>query len=202
MIATLATLIVAVAPAPPIHHDPIPFPAARKRQMRAYARRHYGIDEYRLSAPKVVVQHVTASSTYSSVFNTFASNAPDPELHERPGVCTHFVIDKRGTIHRLVSLRLMCRHTVGLNHTSIGIEHVGRNDAEVIRNAAQMRASLRLTRWLQGKYAIATRNVIGHSESLSSPYHRERVARLRRQTHGDWSHEHMAMYRKRLRAPR
>lgn len=201
MIAMLA-LVAAAAPAPPIHHDPIPFPAERKRQMRAYSRRHYGIDEYRLIAPKVIVEHVTASRTYSSAFNTFASNAPDPELHERPGVCAHFVIDKRGTIHRLVSLRLMCRHTVGLNYTSIGIEHVGVSDADVIGNRRQMSASLRLTRWLQAQHGIATRDVIGHSESLSSPYHRERVARLRRQTHGDWSHRNMVMYRKRLRALR
>jgi beta-N-acetylhexosaminidase len=201
MIAMLA-LVAAAAPAPAIHHDPIPFPAERKRQMRAYSRRHYGIDEYRLIAPKVIVEHVTASSTYSSAFNTFASNAPDPELHERPGVCAHFVIDKRSTIHRLVSLRLMCRHTVGLNYTSIGIEHVGVSDADVIGNRRQMTASLRLTRWLQGKYGIATRHVIGHSESLSSPYHRERFARLRRQTHGDWSHRNMVMYRQRLRALR
>ena len=199
MIATLALLAATAPAAPPIHHDPVPFGADRKRQMRAYARRHYGIDDFRLKAPKVIVQHVTVSSTYSSVFNTFASNAPDPELRERPGVCTHFVIDRRGTIHRLVSLKLMCRHTVGLNYTSIGIEHVGRNDAEVISNARQMSASLRLTRWLQSRYGIATRNVIGHSESLPSPYHRERVERLRRQTHGDWSHRNMVSYRKRLR---
>ena len=30
------------------------------------------------------------------------------------------------------------------------------------------------------------RDVIGHAESLSSPYHHERVARLRTQTHGDF----------------
>ena len=39
----------------------------------------------------------------------------------------------------------------------------------------QLAASLRLTRALQGRYGIATRNVIGHNESLSSPYHRENV---------------------------
>ena len=38
-------------------------------------------------------------------FNTFAANAPDVELDERPGVCAHFVIDRDGTIHQLVSLR-------------------------------------------------------------------------------------------------
>ena len=44
----------------------------------------------------------------------------------------------------------------------------------------QLAASLALTRWLQGRYGILTRNVIGHAESLSSPYHRERVAAMRR----------------------
>ena len=32
-----------IAAAPPIHHDPIPFGARRKAEMRAYARRHYGL---------------------------------------------------------------------------------------------------------------------------------------------------------------
>ena len=30
------------------------------------------------------------------------------------------------------------------------------------------------------------RNVIGHNESLRSPYHRERVKRLQHQTHADF----------------
>ena len=62
-----------------------------------------------------------------------------------------------------------------------------------------MRASLRLTRWLQAKFGIETKNVIGHNESLSSPYHRERVARLRRQTHADMRHATMTRYRAALR---
>jgi hypothetical protein len=45
--------------------------------------------------------------------------------------------------------------------------------------------------------------VIGHNESLSSPYHKERVARLRNQTHGDMRHSTMQRYRKLLsRLPR
>ena len=49
------------------------------------------------------------------MFNTFARNAPDLELGELPGVCSHFVIDRDGTIYRLVPTTIMCRHTVGLN---------------------------------------------------------------------------------------
>ena len=45
---------------------------------------------------------------------------------------------------------------------------------------------------------IGVGNVIGHSESLRSPYHRERVERLKTQTHGDWSRTSMRTYRARL----
>jgi hypothetical protein len=50
-----------------------------------------------------------------------------------------------------------------------------------------------------GRYGIQLRNVIGHSESLTSPYHRERYGPWRCQTHGDWSHADMQTYRARLR---
>lgn len=186
------------ADAPPIVHDPIPFGARRKAEMRAYARRHYGLDTALLKSPKVIVEHVSVTTTWRAVFNTFAPDVPDSELHELPGTCAHFVVDRAGRIHQLVSLRYMCRHTVGLNYTAIGVEHVGTSDAQVLGDARQMRASLRLTRWLQSKFGIATRNVIGHNESLSSPYHRERVRRLRTQTHGDWVHSDMEIYRSRL----
>jgi N-acetylmuramoyl-L-alanine amidase len=192
-------MIAADAP-PPIVQNPIPFGSARKREMRAYARRHYGLNTALLNDPKVIVEHVTVTTSFRATFNTFAPDVPDAELHELPGVCSHFVVDRGGKIHQLVPLRLMCRHTVGLNYTAIGIEHVGTSDAQVLGNARQMRASLRLTRWLQAKFGIATRNVIGHNESLSSPYHRERVRRLRRQTHGDWVHRDMEIYRSRLQA--
>jgi N-acetylmuramoyl-L-alanine amidase len=186
------------ADAPPIVHDPIPFGAHRRAEMRAYARRHYGVDTALLKNPKVIVEHVSVTTTWRAVFNTFAPDVPDAELHELPGTCAHFVVDRAGRIHQLVSLRYMCRHTVGLNYTAIGIEHVGMSDADVLGDARQMRASLRLTRWLQAKFGIATKNVIGHNESLSSPYHRERVKRLRTQTHGDWVHKDMELYRSRL----
>jgi hypothetical protein len=45
------------------------------------------------------------------------------------------------------------------------------------------------------RFHIAQRNVIGHNESLSSPYHHELVAALRTQTHGDWNAHEMRRYR-------
>jgi N-acetylmuramoyl-L-alanine amidase len=46
------------------------------------------------------------------------------------------------------------------------------------------------------------RNVIGHAESLSSPYHRERIAAMRKRTHGDMTHKTMVRYRRLLSAVR
>jgi len=55
-------------------------------------------------------------------------------------------------------------------------------------------------RWLRCRYHIALSDVIGHNESVSSPYHREDVVALRTQTHADFDHADMRVYRRRLAA--
>jgi len=197
--SAIALVLPAGVTAPPIVQRFIPFGAKRKHEMTAYAKRHYGLSTYRLVHPRVIVEHYTATSTFTAAYNTFAIDAPDSELHELPGTCSHFIVDRDGTIYQLVHLRIMCRHTVGLNYTAFGIEHVGMSDGDVMGDRRQLQASLRLTRWLRCRYGIAVKNVIGHNESLSSPYHHERVARLRNQTHGDMRHATMQVYRSRLR---
>ena len=198
MLAVLLASFAAAVPQPTIVQKPIPFPTVRKQQMAAYARRHYGIDSYRLRDPKVIVEHYTVTSSFQPVWNTFANNSRDPELGELPGTCAHYVIDRDGTIYQLVPRSIMCRHTVGLNYTSFGIEHVGSSDAQVMGNARQLAASLRLTRWLRCRYGIGPSNVIGHNENRSSPYHRENVERLKTQTHGDFTASTMRTYRSKL----
>jgi beta-N-acetylhexosaminidase len=179
--------------------DPIPFGPKRKAEMSAYANRHYGLHTYKLIDPHVIVIHYTDGPSFASAYNTFAADVPDSELHELPGTCAHFVIDTAGVIHQLVSSGIMCRHTVGLNWTSIGIEHVGFSDRQILGNRHELGASLRLVRWLRCRFHITIANVIGHNESLRSPYHHERVPALRTQTHGDWTHADMQVYRHRLR---
>ena len=187
--------------APHIVWDPIPFGPARKAQMVAYVRRHYASfmkPTYKLLDPHVIVIHYTVTPTFQATYNTFAPDTPDSELHELPNTCAHFVIDRAGIIHQLVSLSIMCRHTVGLNWTAIGIEHVGFSDQEILENPRQMTSSLRLVRWLRCRYHIAVSNVIGHDESLSSPFHHEDIPSLRAQTHEDFKHADMQIYRRRL----
>ena len=106
----------AAPPKPAIVVKPIPFGAARRAETAAYARRHYGINTWRLTHPHVIVEHYTASNSFTSTYSAFASDTPD--LGELPGVCAHFVIDRDGTIYELVRLNTMCRHTVGLNWTA------------------------------------------------------------------------------------
>jgi beta-N-acetylhexosaminidase len=201
MAILFALLVALAAPSkPPIVQKPIPFGAARRAETVRYATRHYGLRRWRLEHPRVIVEHYTATATFSPVWNTFAADSPDVELHELPGTCAHFVIDRDGTIYQLVPLGTMCRHTVGLNWTAIGIEHVGTSDAEILHDPAQLGASLRLTLWLMHTYGISLPNVIGHAESLTSPYHRELYAPWRCQTHGDWRDTDMLAYRSRLAA--
>jgi beta-N-acetylhexosaminidase len=184
-----------LVPRPPIVWRPIPYPAARRAEMAAYAERHYGIDTWRLRAPKVIVEHYTADQSFSATWNTFAANTADPGLGELPGDCAHFVVDSDGTIYQLVPLDTMCRHTVGLNYTAIGIEHVGTSDRQILDDPRQLRASLWLTLWLMQRFHIKLANVIGHNESLTSPYHRELDPAWRCQTHLDWNYADMQIYR-------
>jgi beta-N-acetylhexosaminidase len=183
---------------PPIVNRSIPFGPKRKREMAAYSERHYGQHKWRLRHPRVIVEHMAQASTATAVYNTFAPDVPDVELGELPNVCSHFVIDSAGRIYKLVNLRTRCRHTVGLNWTAIGIEHTGYGDSDVLGNPRQLRASLWLTQYLRCRFHVGLGNVIGHNESLSSPFHHELVPSLRRQTHGDWKHRSMRVYRQRL----
>jgi len=194
----LAVLSLAAPPKPHIVWKPIPYGSQRKAEMAAYATKHYGIHSWVLR-PKVIVEHYTGGESLAAAWHSFAANSPDPELGELPGDCAHFIVGKDGTIYQLVRLNVMCRHTVGLNYVAIGIEHVGMSDAEILRDKAQVRASLELTAWLSWRFHIKIRNVIGHNESLSSPYHRERYKPWARQTHPDWKHMDMDIYRARLR---
>jgi beta-N-acetylhexosaminidase len=201
MFAALVLSLVAflAPPKPHIVWKPIPFDSHRRAEMAAYSKKHYGIDSWVLH-PKVIVEHYTGGESFSAAWDSFASNTPDPELGELPGPCAHFIVDRDGTIYQLAPLNVMCRHTVGLNYVAIGIEHVGTSDREILADKAEMTASLELTAWLHSRFHIKIRNVIGHNESLRSPYHRERYRPWARQTHPDWKRADMDVYRGRLRA--
>ena len=195
---TAAPHRAASAARPRIVWKPIPFGAKRKRQMAAYSWRHYRQHTWRLTNPHVVVEHYTGGNCFSCAWNTFASNSPD--LGEEPGTCAHFIVDRDGTIYQLVHLGIRCRHAVGMNWTAFGIEDVGSSDAEILNDSRQLHASLRLTLWLMSRFGIHLENVIGHNETLNSPYHHELYTsrKWRCQTHSDWMRADMRTYRRML----
>ena len=182
---------------PRIKQRHIPYGSARRSQMAAYSKRHYGEREWRLE-PRGIVEHYTASSTLGPALNTFIQNRPDVEYHELPGVCAQFIIDTDGTILELVPTDTRCRHTVGLNHETIGIEHVGNSDGDVVGRPRVLRSSLALTSWLRCAYGIERSNVIGHNESLGSPLYKELDPRFQGRTHADMKPGTMKRYRRKL----
>jgi beta-N-acetylhexosaminidase len=182
---------------PPMVWKPIPFGSKRRHEMARYSKRHYGKRTWHLNAPKVIVEHYTDGTSFSSAWNTFAANSK--HLGEYPGVCSHFIVDRDGRIYHLVDLGVRCRHAVGMNWTAIGIEHVGTSDRMVLRDHKQMRSSIRLTLWLMQRYDINIGNVIGHAETLQSRYHHELYPSWRCLVHADFPHWAMHKYRHRVR---
>jgi len=187
------------APKPSVRKRLIPYSKKRKRQMAAYSKRHYGRYKWRLRNPKLIVIHYAVAGSIGAIYNTFAPNNPDPEFGELPGVCSHYAVGARGGTVKFVPPSTRCRHVVGLNHVAIGIEHVGFSDSEVLNRPAQLNASLRLSQWLRCRFGIPVSGVIGHNESLSSPYYKELDPRFKGKTHGDFNHASMERYRGELR---
>ena len=186
---------------PRIEFDPIPYDSARKRQMAAYSDRHYGDREWRLENPRAIVLHYTAGSTYSSAWNTFASNAPS--LGERPGVCAQFIVDKDGTIYQLTRLAVRCRHTIGLNHVAFGIEMVQEDlggshatSQAILDREEQARSAVRLAAWLRDRYGIGSRDLIGHAMANDSRLFEDRKGW--RNDHTDWPKAETRTFRKRV----
>src|SRR5215216_1894113 len=61
-----AVLALARAVAPPREvRKPIPYGSERRADMADYAERHYGIHDFRLRDPKVIVEHYTVTSSFA-----------------------------------------------------------------------------------------------------------------------------------------
>jgi N-acetylmuramoyl-L-alanine amidase len=189
------TATPSASPKPPINKKLIPYPKKRKREMAAYSKRHYGQYKWRLNNPKVIVIHYAEAGSISAIYNTFRTDQPDVEFHELPNVCSHYAVSASGAVYKFVPPTIRCRHTVGLNWTAIGVEHVGFSDQDILGRPAQLNGSLKFVQWLRCRFGISVNNVIGHNESLSSPFYKELDPRFKGQTHGDWNHADMQVYR-------
>lgn len=205
--AAVATAAAAATTAadikPPIVLKLISFGATRRAQMADYSQRHYHQHTYWLTKPKVVVLHHTAGANWRSAWWTFQNNTA--YNGEKPGVSAHFIIGKDGTIYQCVRLSLRARHAIGMNWKSVGIEFVqeprdGKDghwmDQQILDRAKQMRAGLRLVRYLKLRYGITNANVIGHAMANGSPYFRDYTGI--KNAAGDWYAAEVKRFRARL----
>jgi hypothetical protein len=190
-----------VAKKPRIAADYIPFGAERRQQMAEYSQRRYG-DSSTALKPRVIVLHYTAGGTAQGAHDLFAANQPNGG--ELPGVVAHFIVDKDGGIYQELPLDTRGRHAIGLNHVSIGIEFVQDGgsgpewaDQQILHRDKQMAGGLALVAWLQAKYGIADRDVIGHASADDHRYFKDLAGM--HNDHGDWLGGDVAQFRKALR---
>lgn len=148
---------------------PVPFSPQRIELTRAYIREHYGLDVRDITiVPRIITLHWTAVATFQGSYNAFVKetlNGARPDL-ARAGdlnVSIQFLVDRDGTVYRLMPENWMARHVIGLNYSSIGVENVGGAAGVPDLTEAQVKANIRLVRYLATKYPTI-RYLIGHHE--------------------------------------
>ena len=146
---------------------PIPFDKERIQLTLEYIRKHYSPDAQDITiTPQAIVLHYTAINAFDSTWNYFSHTrieAARPEL-QREGelnVSAQFVVDRDGTVYRLMPETWMARHCIGLNRVAIGVENVGDADKYPLTDR-QVEADAALVRYLAGKYSISY--LLGHHE--------------------------------------
>ena len=151
----------------PIVEKPINFNEERRQLTLDYMREHYGLAPTEPTiAPTMVVVHWTVYPTLAQSFDAFYSptlpaNRAGIRRAGALNVSAHYLVDRDGTMYRLMPDTLMARHVIGLNHCAIGIENVGDGQDHPLTDA-QFGANVRLIELLAEKYPIDY--VIGHHE--------------------------------------
>ena len=149
---------------------PIEFGKERITMTKSYIRAHYGkrVNNIEIT-PKIIVLHWTAVMNLEDSFMRFKaekllSDRKDIVKASALNVSAHFLVDRDGTIYRLMPENWMARHVIGLNYNSIGIENVGgKGNKKDDLTPAQLRANIALVAYLKGKYP-SIEYLIGHHE--------------------------------------
>lgn len=144
---------------------PITWNDEREQLSIQYLKDRHGLEKSSASIePQMVVVHWTAINTIEVTFDVF--NPPtlggrdDLTGASNLNVSSQFLIDRDGTIFRLLPDTTFARHVIGLNYLAIGIENIGSDDMPLTK--AQLKANEQLIRHLKRKYPIDY--VIGHHE--------------------------------------
>ena len=149
---------------------PIDFGPKRIAMTKAYIQKHYGLIVKNITiTPKIIVLHWTAEPDFNKSFmrlkpERLLSDRKDIVKASALNVSAHFLVDRDGTIYRLMPENRMARHVIGLNYYAIGIENVGgEGNRKEDLTPAQERANIALVRYLKAKYP-SIEYLIGHLE--------------------------------------
>lgn len=139
---------------------------------RDYAKKHYGINSYLMHEPKIIVIHYSVLPSLKSVLSLFSQDEINPQRSRllsqgKVNVGVHYVVDYNGDIYSLLPTSIMGRHTIGFNHTSIGIENVGTGEDALTKE--QIQANAKLIHYLTKKHPSIT-YLIGHMEYMNRTY--------------------------------
>lgn len=147
---------------------PIDFGEKRIQLTLNYIHDHYGLDPDNIKIiPKIIVLHWIESNDFNTSFEILK-----PETIQYGGVVAnagnlnvsaHFLVDRDGTIYRLMPENRMARHAIGINYYSIGVENVGGEGGKDNMTQAQIDANVRLVEYLAKKYPTIE-YLIGHYE--------------------------------------
>ncbi len=151
---------------------PIDFDKDRIALTKAYIREHYGKQVKDITIdPKMIVLHWTAITDMNDSYRRLKpqllySDRKDIAQAGALNVSAHFLVDRDGTIYRLMPDNIMARHVIGLNYSAIGIENVGgENNSKEDLTQAQVDANIALVRYLKSRYE-GIGYLIGHHEYL------------------------------------
>jgi N-acetyl-anhydromuramyl-L-alanine amidase AmpD len=163
----LIILFVSCTTTKTIIEHPITFNDERKILTLEYLENRYGLDQDTPQiVPKMIVLHWTVIPTFEKSFEAFNPvSLPNwrPDIKDVSGlnVSSQFLVDRDGTIYRLLPETTMARHVIGLNHCAIGVENVG-GTADLPLTKAQLKSNIWLVKYLKDKYDIDY--LIGHYE--------------------------------------
>ena len=149
---------------------PIAWSAERARLTLDYRRAHSDPAATDLDiTPRMIVLHYTSGRSAKGTHDYFDRTRLEAARTElaRGGpvnVSSQFLVDRDGTIYRLQPETRFARHTIGLNHTAIGVENVG-DPPSLPLTDAQVAADAALVRYLVAQHPTIT-FLIGHSESM------------------------------------
>jgi hypothetical protein len=146
---------------------PIVFDKDRADLSLEYLEKRHGIKKEEPSiTPKMVVVHhtviPTADKTYQAFYGPMLPSARKGiQSASSLNVSSQYMIDRDGTVYRLLPDTVFARHVIGLNHCAIGIENVGGTD-DLPLTDRQLKSNVKLIRQLSKEHPIEY--VIGHHE--------------------------------------